>query len=119
MDNKDQRSVLKARLAVLTIIDRPEGTLDSRLIKAKLPIQILAAAISIWMDNTAVSYVAQGYEQSDFREDVLAWFSSKQFYIDHDVQDPDMIRCHLSNVGWGRHVIMSFKLGSTNPKGTL
>lgn len=117
MDSKDQRSILKARLAVLTIVDRPEGTLESRLLKAKTAVQILAAAISIWMDRTAVSYLAQGIEQEDYREDVLAWFASRQFYIDHDVQDPSIIRCHLNNVGWGRHVIMSFRIGRPQPRG--
>lgn len=116
MESKEQLAILKARTAVLAIVDSPNGTLTDRLQAAQRDIKILGAAIAKWVDATAVIYQKQGYELVEWREDIRSWFVAKQFFVDDDTNDDTMMRCHLSNVGWGRHVILSFRL-ATKSKG--
>lgn len=111
MHSKEQRAILTARRIVLnTVEDEKKGSLPERLQLASHDIRILGAAVSIWVDQVAVQYKAMGCTQEEWQEDIRSWFVSQQFFIDDDVNDGSMLRCHLSNIGWGRHVILTFNL---------
>lgn len=111
MYTREQQAVLRARERALSVMDQTKGTLADRLAAASSEIQLLASAIGVWVDNTAFQYKALGCELEEWRDDIRSWFIDNQFYVDDDINDGAMLRCHLSNVGWGRHVIMSFRLG--------
>lgn len=118
MESKEQRAILKARKIVLGIVDAPNGSLADRLKAAERDVKVLGAAIALWVDKTSLMYQYVGCDQDEWREDIRAWFAAQQFYVDDDVNDGTMLRCHLNNVGWGRHVILSFRLGGAKKKGT-
>jgi hypothetical protein len=116
MLTKDQRQVLGAREIVLQAIDGQKGTMADRMKAAEMQIRILAATMSTWIDNVALQYKQMGCTEEEWQEDIRSWLSSQQFFIDEDINDGSILRCHLSNMGMGRHVILTFNIGSGKNK---
>jgi hypothetical protein len=109
VNSKEQLAILDVRGRVLKIVDSDDGQLDDRLRRAAPDITLLAQLLVNWVDNTAIKYKSAGCEQEEWRDDIRQWFVQNQFYVDEHFQSA-MWKVHLSHMGWGRHVILTFKI---------
>lgn len=112
MNSKEQLAILKARHQILKIVDTEVGKLETRLNNAAPEINALAQLVLAWIDETAKKYKAAGCEQHEWAEDIRAWLVQHQFFVE-DIDDSSidtLYRVHLSMVGWGRHVILTFTM---------
>lgn len=111
MLSKQQLAILEARNRVLAIVDRDKGELTDRLKDASKEIEVLASVIVQWIDTMVGAYKAAGCEKVEWQDDIRTWFINHQFFVEESVGNDNAVwKCHLSHVGWGRHVILSFTL---------
>lgn len=111
MNSKEQQAILQVRERVLSIVDTEVGQLETRLKLASADISLLAHLILTWVDTTAINYKAAGCERQEWQDDIREWFVLHQFFVDDDSTARDALwRVHLSVIGWGRHVILTFTL---------
>lgn len=117
MNSSEQNQILAKRDVILSQVNAATGTLADRMKGSINDVSILGGMLNQWIDMMAVQYRTAGMEIDEWFDDVMQWLQTNQFMIEEvdNLLQPNgrsmvTVHCHISNKGYGKHIVMKFTL---------